>query len=58
MTDTAYYTAVANLLASLQVPVTETASLRAMADLMDETTVRGKAAQAAEALKESGSDAG
>lgn len=57
MTDTAYYTAVANLLASLQVPVTETATLRSMADLMDETMARGKAAQEAEAPKESGGDA-
>lgn len=49
MTDTTYYTAVANLLSSLQVPVAEVASLRAMADLMDETKRRGQAAIEAEA---------
>lgn len=52
MTDSTYYASVANLLASLQVPVTETATLRSMADLMDETMARGKAAQEAEAPKD------
>ena len=58
MNDTAYYATVANLLSSLQIPVQDTATMRSMADLMDETIRRGKAAQDAEAPKESAGDAG
>ena len=52
MNDSIYYASVANLLASLQVPVAETATLRSMADLMDETMARGKASQDAETQKD------
>lgn len=53
MDDRTYYRTILSLLASLQVPVSETQTLRDMADLMDETTRRDKAAQA---NKEPGTD--
>ena len=48
MTDSAYYRNVFQILSGLSIPTTDTNTLRAVADIMDETALRGNAAKDAE----------
>lgn len=57
MNDTEYFHGIFSLLSGLSIPATDTALLRKVADLMDETAQRGNVAlEASEGEKATGGD--